>query len=163
MQDIAIERMRSNAEFDAREVESQLRADMDKDQMERVLQDEEDGLTDNLLTIQGLRDIHPAASTPSVPQPTGHTGTHVAFSLDGPPLFPVTESRQQHPIDQVTLPFRAGNNQPGSSLAFQPFPPRNDVALINSMTTFAPAVSMPPNPLGEITRDNCHGTAMFRH
>ena len=59
---------------------------MDRDRMERVLQEEEEALTNDLLTIPGLTGALPAINPQLVPQatlaPSENADAHVAFSLN---------------------------------------------------------------------------------
>ena len=144
MQDIAIQRMRMNATLDAREVESQLRADMDKDRMERVLQEEEEALANGMLGISGLGDVFPVTSISAIPPVSvafqEGTNPYIGFSLGG--LSPISTGENRYPP-----PPQTGYNHPGSSLPIQPLPPTSDAVSRTLMTTTTAPVSMPLSSL----------------
>ena len=77
-----------NAAFDARESESQMRADMDRDQMERVLQIEEDATNTGVLAATSLGTTFPTLSSPHVAfSVQNNLSPNVAFPLDGPSIL----------------------------------------------------------------------------
>ena len=149
MAEIQIERIRTNATLDARESESRVRADTDRDRIERILLNEEDTLIDSIQALTSQGNTLPTASSP-----------HVAFSVQsnsGPPAEillsePVTttakESLFQNQLSHARLLSLTGHHHPGSDLPYRTPLSRNDVTL--------PSLMMSPS-LRPISQPTGHG------
>ena len=70
MAEIQMERNRTNALLDVRESDAQLRAQVERSQIERILLDEGDDMDNGVQSLTSQGNILPTASSP-----------HVAFSV----------------------------------------------------------------------------------
>ena len=140
--------MRLNADLDAQESESQLRADMDRDQIERVLQNEEDAVNTGILAATSLGTTIPMLSSPHVAfSVQDNSGPPVAVSLSGPAIATALGSRSPNQLDHSQLFPQAGHGQPGSNTPFLPPLSRSNVAATQNFTV-APTLPTVPQPLG---------------
>ena len=97
MAEIQIERIRTNATLDARESESRVRADMDRDRIERILLNEEDALINSVQPLTNQGNILPTASSPHVAfSVQNNSGLPAAILPSGPVLITTPESRSQN-------------------------------------------------------------------
>ena len=115
MADIQIQRIRMNATLDARESESRVMADMDRDHIERILLNEEDAPNDSIQALISQCNILSTASCPHVAfSVQNYPSSHVLTSLSGHAMITTIESRLQTSQNNVQLPSQAGHGQSGS-------------------------------------------------
>merc|ERR1712020_57472 len=117
MAEIQIERIRTNATLDARESESRVRADMDRDRIERILLNEEDALNNSVQPLTNQGNILPTASSPHVAFSVQNiSGLTAAILPSGPVPITAPESRSQNRLNHPQLLSQAGRDHPGSNL-----------------------------------------------
>ena len=149
-----MERNRMNAILDVRESDAQLRAQVERSQIERILLNEGDAVNNSVLVLTSQGNILPTASSPHVAfSVQNYPSPHVSTSPGGHAMTTITESRPQNPLNNVQLPSQTAHGQPGS-FPTRPLPRGGNYVALPSfaMTPSFPSIPQPPGNIRGIGR-----------